>query len=108
MSCCPSGGLNVGGSEGINLTVGSSGVASAWVNANVDMELAITPQPHIAGSFSASVNAGVCVNTGIAGNACVSAGVSAQIQASAMPVEMEASASISVPIAGSISFSVGL
>ncbi len=101
-------GLNVGGSEGINLTVGSSGVASAWVNDTVDMGLMVTPQPHIAGTFSANVNAGVCVNTGIAGNACVSAGVSAQIQASAMPVEIEASASISVPVVGSISFSVSL
>jgi hypothetical protein len=101
-------GLNLGGSEGINLTVGSSGVASAWVNDTVDMGLTVTPQPHIAGTFSANVNAGVCVNTGIAGNACISAGVSAQIQASAMPVEIEASASISVPVVGSISFSVSL
>jgi hypothetical protein len=101
-------GLSLGGSEGINLTVGSSGVASAWVNDTVDMGLTVTPQPHIAGTFSANVNAGVCVNTGIAGNACISAGVSAQIQASAMPVEIEASASISVPVVGSISFSVSL
>jgi len=101
-------GLNLGGSEGINLTVGSSSVASAWVNDTVDMGLTVTPQPHIAGTFSANVNAGVCVNTGIAGNACISAGVSAQIQASALPVQIEASASISVPVVGSISFSVGL
>ena len=101
-------GLNIGGSEGINLTVGSSSVASAWVNDTVDMGLQVTPQPHIAGSFSANVNAGVCVNTGIAGNVCISAGVSAQIQASAMPVQIEASASISVPVVGSIGFSVSL
>ena len=101
-------GLNIGGSEGINLTVGSSSVASAWVNDTVDMGLQITPQPHIAGNFSANVNAGVCVNTGIAGNVCISAGVSAQIQASALPVAIEASASISVPVVGSIGFSVSL
>ncbi len=97
-------GLAIGGGEGINLNVGDDSVASAYINGNVDMGLTITPQPHISGNFSASVNAGVCVD-----DVCVSAGVSAQIEASAMPLEMQASASIGLPWPlGSISFSVHL
>ncbi len=97
-------GLSMGGGESINLTVGDNSVASAYVNGSVDMGLTITPQPHIAGDFAANVDAGVCVD-----NVCVSAGVSAQVHAEAMPVEMQASASIGLPWPlGSISFSVHL
>jgi len=95
-------GLSLGGGEGINLDVGDDSVASAYVRGDVDVGLTVTPQPHISGDFSASVSAGVCVDS-----VCVSAGVSAQIHAEALPVEMNASASIGLPWPlGSVSFSV--
>ncbi len=97
-------GLSIGGGESINLNVGDDSVASAYVRGSVDMGLTITPQPHISGDFSASADAGVCVD-----NVCVSAGVSAQVHAEAMPLEMQASASIGLPWPlGSVSFSVHL
>lgn len=97
-------GLSLGGGESINLTVGDNSVASAYVNGSVDAGLTITPQPHISGDFSASVSAGVCVDS-----VCVSAGVSAQINAEALPVDITASASIGLPWPlGSVSFSVHL
>jgi hypothetical protein len=97
-------GLSIGGGESINLDVGDDSVASAYVHGDVDMGLTVTPQPHIAGDFSAGVSAGVCVD-----NVCVSAGVSAQIHAEALPLEVQASASIGLPWPlGSISFSVHL
>jgi hypothetical protein len=97
-------GLSIGGGESINLNVGDDSVASAYVRGDVDMGLTVTPQPHISGDFSASVSAGVCVD-----NVCVSAGVSAQIHAEALPLEMDASASIGLPWPlGSFSFSVHL
>jgi hypothetical protein len=97
-------GLSIGGGEGINLDVGDDSVASAYVRGDVDIGLTVTPQPHISGDFSASVSAGVCVDS-----VCVSAGVSAQIHAEALPLEVQASASIGLPWPlGSISFSVHL
>jgi hypothetical protein len=97
-------GLAIGGGEGINLNVGDDSVASAYINGSVDVGLAVTPQPHISGDFSANVDAGVCVD-----NVCISAGVSAQIHAEALPLDMNASASIGLPWPlGSISFSVHL
>lgn len=97
-------GLSLGGGESINLDVGDDSVASAYVRGDVDVGLTVTPQPHISGDFSASVSAGVCVDS-----VCVSAGVSAQIHAEALPVEMNASASIGLPWPlGSISFGVHL
>jgi hypothetical protein len=97
-------GLAIGGGESINLNVGDSSVASAYINGNVDIGLAVTPQPHISGDFSANVDAGVCVD-----DVCVSAGVSAQIHAEALPLDMNASANIGLPWPlGSISFSVHL
>jgi hypothetical protein len=95
-------GLAMGGGESISLNVGDDSVASAYVRGDVDIGLAITPQPHISGDFSANVEAGVCVD-----DVCVSAGVSAQVHAEALPVEMNASASIGLPWPlGSVSFSV--
>jgi len=95
-------GLSIGGGESINLDVGDDSVASAYVRGDVDMGLTVTPQPHISGDFSASVSAGVCVDS-----VCVSAGVSAQIHAEALPLEVQASANIGLPWPlGSISFSV--
>ena len=97
-------GLSIGGGESIYLGVGDNSVASAYVRGDVDAGLTVTPQPHISGDFSANVSAGVCVD-----NVCVSAGVSAQIHAEALPLEVEASASIGLPWPlGSISFSVHL
>jgi hypothetical protein len=97
-------GLSIGGGESISLDVGDDSVASAYVRGDVDIGLTITPQPHISGDFSASVSAGVCVDS-----VCVSAGVSAQIHAEALPLEVQASASIGLPWPlGSISFSVHL
>jgi hypothetical protein len=70
----------------------------------VDAGVTITPQPHISGDFSANASAGVCV-----ASACVSGSVSAQIHAEAMPLEMDASASLGLPWPlGSVSFSVHL
>lgn len=95
-------GLAIGGGEGINLDIGDNSVASAYVRGDVDVGVTVTPQPHISGDFSASVSAGVCVD-----NVCVSAGISAQIHAEALPLEMQASASIGLPWPlGSVSFSV--
>jgi hypothetical protein len=95
-------GLAIGGGEGINLNIGDDSVASAYIRGDIDLGLAITPQPHISGDLSANVSAGVCVD-----GACVSAGVSAQIHAEALPLEMNASASIGLPWPlGSVSFSV--
>ncbi len=97
-------GLAVGGSESISLNVGDDSVASAYINGSEDVGLAVTPQPHISGDYSANVNAGVCVD-----GVCVSAGVAAQIHAEALPLEMNASASIGLPWPlGSVSFSVHL
>jgi hypothetical protein len=97
-------GLSIGGGESISLNVGDNSVASAYINGSVDMGLTVTPQPHISGDFSANVSAGVCVD-----NVCVSGGVSAQVHAEALPLEMNASASIGLPWPlGSISFSVHL
>ncbi len=97
-------GLSIGGGESIYLGVGDDSVASAYVRGDVDAGLTVTPQPHISGDFSASVSAGVCVDS-----VCVSAGVSAQIHAEALPLDVDASASIGLPWPlGSISFSVHL
>jgi hypothetical protein len=97
-------GLSIGGGENIYLGVGDDSVASAYVRGDVDAGLTVTPQPHISGDFSASVSAGVCVDS-----VCVSADVSAQIHAEALPLEVKASASIGLPWPlGSISFSAQL
>jgi hypothetical protein len=80
-------GLAMGGGESINLNVNDDSVPSAYIRGNVDTGLTITPQPHISGDFSASVEAGVCVD-----DVCVSAGVSAQVHAEALPLEMQARA----------------
>ncbi len=97
-----SAGLAVGVGESIHLNVGDDSVASAYVRGDVEVGVMVTPQPHLSGDFAASVSAGVCVDS-----VCVSAGVSAQIHAEALPLEMNASASIGLPWPlGSVSFSV--
>ncbi|MGA2888564.1 MAG: IPT/TIG domain-containing protein [Terracidiphilus sp.] len=97
-------GLAMGGGINVDLDVGDSSVASAYVKGDIDAGVAITPQPHISGDFSANASAGVCVS-----GVCVSDWVSAQIHAEAMPLDIDASASIGLPWPlGSVSFSVHL
>lgn len=97
-------GLSLGGGVSIDLDVGDDSVASAYVRGSIDAGVTITPQPHISGDFSANASAGVCV-----AGACVSGSVSAQIHAEALPLEMDASASLGLPWPlGSVSFSVHL
>lgn len=97
-------GLAIGGGTSIDLEVGDSSVASAYVKGSVDAGVAITPQPHISGDFSANASAGVCVDS-----VCVSDWVSAQIHAEALPLDIDASASLGLPWPlGSVSFSVHL
>lgn len=96
--------LSLGGSEGIDLDVGDGSVASAYVRGNVDIGVTITPQPHISGDFSANASAGACV-----AGVCVSDWVSAQIHAEALPLDINASASLGLPWPlSSVSFSVHL
>jgi hypothetical protein len=97
-------GLSLGGGVSIDLEVGDNSVASAYVKGDVDAGLTITPQPHISGDFSANASAGVCVS-----GVCVSDWVSAQIHAEALPLDINASASLGLPWPlGSVSFSVHL
>lgn len=97
-------GLALGGGVSIDLDVGDDSVASAYVRGDVDAGVMITPQPHISGDFSANASAGVCVS-----GVCVSDWVSAQIHAEALPLDINASASLGLPWPlDSISFSVHL
>jgi hypothetical protein len=85
-------GLALGGSEHFDLTVGDDSVASAYVRGMLDMGLAITPQPHITGDFSANTSAGVCV-----AGVCVSDDLVAQIHAEYAPLDIKATASLPLP-----------
>lgn len=97
-------GLAIGGGTNIDLEVGDGSVASAYVKGSVDAGVAITPQPHISGDFSANISAGACVDS-----VCVSDWVSAQIHAEALPLDIDASASLGLPWPlSSVSFSVHL
>ena len=97
-------GLAMGGGVSIDLEVGDSSVASAYVKGNIDAGVTITPQPHISGDFSANASAGVCVS-----GVCVSDWVSAQIHTEALPLDINASASVGLPWPlSSVSFSVHL
>ena len=96
--------LSLGGGISIDLEVGDNSVASAYVKGDVDAGVTITPQPHISGDFSANASAGVCVS-----GVCVSDWVNAQIHAEALPLDINASASLGLPWPlGSVSFSVHL
>ena len=97
-------GLAMGGGVSIDLEVGDNSVASAYVKGDVDAGVTITPQPHVSGDFSANASAGVCVS-----GVCVSDWVSAQIHAEALPLDINASASLGLPWPlSSVSFSVHL
>jgi len=95
-------GLAVGGRQTWNLT----GSDAAFVKGYMDMGLQISPQPRISGDFNAGLSAGICVpHVG-----CLSGGVNARVQVSALPLNMKASASLDLPgpFGGSISFTVNL
>lgn len=94
-------GLSLGGGESINLTAGSDSSISAYIRGDIDIGVTVTPQPHITGDFSASVSAGACVD-----NVCVNAGVSAQIHAEALPVDLEGSATLGLPFGASVTINV--
>jgi hypothetical protein len=102
-------GLALGGGESIDLEAGAAGI-SGYIKGDVDMGLAVTPQPHISGDFSASVEAGACayVSTPV-GNVggCVNVGVSAQIHAQFAPLDVNASATVGTPV-GDVTVSVHL
>ncbi len=95
-------GLAIGGGTSVDLEVGDSSVASAYVKGSIEAGVAITPQPHIEGDFSANASAGACVDS-----VCVSDWVSAQFHAEALPLDIDARASLGLPWPlGSVSFSV--
>jgi len=102
-------GLSLGGGESIDLEAGDSSI-NGYIRGNVDMGLTVTPQPHIAGDFSASVSAGACVYVSTPlGNVggCVNVGVSAQVHAEFAPLDVHASASVGTPV-GDITVTVHL
>ena len=85
-------GLAMGGAQHIHLGVGSSSVASAYVDGYMDMGLQVTPQPKVKGDFGAGAEAGVCVVGG-----CESMSVTAAVHAEALPVEVRAHATVEFP-----------
>ncbi len=94
--------LAIGGGTSVDLEVGDSSVASAYVKGSIEAGVAVTPQPHIEGDFSANASAGACVDS-----VCVSDWVSAQFHAEALPLDIDARASLALPWPlGSVSFSV--
>jgi len=102
-------GLSLGGGESIDLEAGDSSI-NGYIRGNVDMGLTVTPQPHIAGDFSASVSAGACVYVSTPlGNVggCVNVGVSAQVHAEFAPLDVHASASVGTPV-GDVTVTVHL
>jgi len=85
-------GLAIGGSENVRLDVGDDSVASAYVYADMDMGLQITPQPHVIGDFSVDAGAGACV-----ASVCVSDNVTASVHVEAVPIDISATASLPLP-----------
>ncbi len=102
-------GLSLGGGESIDLEAGDSSI-NGYIKGDVDMGLTVTPQPHIAGDFSASVSAGACVYVSTPlGNVggCVNVGVSAQVHAEFAPLDVHASATVGTPV-GDVTVTVHL
>lgn len=98
--------IAVGGGQTFHLGVGDSSVASAYVDAfmNVGMTVQAGIPPHVTGSFDAGADAGVCVVS-----VCDSASVNAHVTASALPIQMTAEASIDLGwLLGSVDFTVSL
>jgi hypothetical protein len=83
-------GLAVGGGTSwyLGAGVGVKAYAKGWM----DMGLQITPQARIIGDFGAGMEAGVC-----AFGACVTAGVSANVHAEALPIAVSASCCVDLP-----------
>jgi hypothetical protein len=86
-------GLAIGGDSNFCLCIGDGSVASAYIKGDIDIGVQITPQPHFVGDASANLDAGVC-----AFSACVSGGVSVQVHLEALPLDMSATASLTLPI----------
>lgn len=86
-------GLAVGGDANFCLCIGDDSVASAYIKGDLDIGVQITPQPHFIGDASADLAAGVC-----AFSACIDANVSAQVHLEALPLDMRATASLTLPI----------
>jgi hypothetical protein len=85
-------GVDVGGSATMNLDVGDSSVVSAYIDFEGDVDLTITPEPHLTGEFSETAQCGACIAGG-----CFSVSESVDIKASAMPLDVTGCASISTP-----------
>jgi hypothetical protein len=98
--------ISVGGGQHYHLGVGDDSVASAYVDGHMDvgMTLQVSNPPTVSGEFNAGVSAGVCLV-----HLCDSAGVNADVKASALPIQMTADASIDFgwPV-GSVDFTVSL
>lgn len=86
-------GLAVGGDANFCLCIGDDSVASAYIKGDLDIGVQITPQPHFIGDASADLAAGVC-----AFSACIDANISAQVHLEALPLDMHATASLTLPI----------
>lgn len=85
-------GLDVGGGTDIDLDIGDDSVASAFARGHVEIEVAITPQPHVSGNFDANLDVGACIS-----GECVSDNVDAAVHAEAMPLDLDATATIGMP-----------
>ncbi len=85
-------GLAIGGTAEWYMGVGSGNVGSAYAKGWMDMGLQVTPQPKLIGDFGAGLRAGAC-----ALGACVSAGVTANIHAEALPISLSASCCLDLP-----------
>jgi hypothetical protein len=85
-------GFSVGAGESIDLEVGDSSVVSAYIRGNMDVDLTITPQPHVSGDFDANASVGACVV-----GWCGGASATANVHAEAVPVDVHAHATLSPP-----------
>jgi hypothetical protein len=85
-------GFSVGAGESIDLEVGDSSVVSAYIRGNMDVDLTITPQPHVSGDFDANASVGACVVSW-----CGGASATANVHAEAVPVDVHAHATLSPP-----------
>jgi hypothetical protein len=91
--------LTLGGGEYFDLEAGAGGI-SGYIKGGMDMGLTVTSQPHISGDFSAYVEVGACISISIpldgSIGGCASVGATAQAHAEFAPLDVEATASISI------------
>jgi hypothetical protein len=85
-------GFSVGAGESIDLEVGDSSVVSAYIRGDMEVDLTITPQPHVSGDFNANASVGACIASW-----CGGAGATANVHAEAVPVDVHAHATLSPP-----------